>query len=178
MATDLRADESHNVSYPQTADTRGTARIYHMRKPYYLGSHDSPLSYVMFGLWKHRLMTSGEAPPTASLREQAEAFLAVTPPRRKRMLAIGLMAFSLSFTTLIGSMIGYSFRSTPAPTDVDGIALSPREKDFIRGVRIATERDIAARESNKVDVSTLAVKLFKGQVNRDEIFKKIGGSKD
>jgi hypothetical protein len=172
MATDLRTDESHNISYPQSPDTRGTARIYHLRKPYYLGNHDSPLSYVMFGLWKHHLMEQGGAPPTAQIRERAEAFLGIVPTRRRRILSVGLMAFGLTLTTLIGALVGASFRSTRDSGFVDGIVLSENEMAFIRGVRKTTTK-AATLIADANDNAGETIALAQGLGDRDEILKRI-----
>lgn len=175
MAAEFRSDTSHNISYPRSPDTRGSARIYHHRKPYYLGSHDSPLSYIMFGLWKHHLVEYGKALPAPAIREQAEAFLGIVPSSKRRLMSVGLMAFSLTLTWLVGAWFGATFRSTSSVGHVDGMAISTSEAEFIRGVRKHSER-FSSKDSNHVARTSIdAIALSKGQVEKDEIFQRIRG---
>jgi hypothetical protein len=174
VAIDLRTDDSHNITYPTTPDTRGTARIYHQRKPYYFGQHDSPLSYVVFGLWKNHLMTHGEAPAIASFRDQAETFLGVVPSPKKRILKAIVMASTLTLASAIGALVGASFNSTQAVNQADGKALSAYETEFIRGVRNANENLTAhTAEESAPKVAQEALALSKGLVDRDEILSRI-----
>jgi hypothetical protein len=174
MATDLRTDDSHNVSYPQSPDTRGSARIYHLRKPYYLGSHDSPLSYVMFGIWKHYLTTQGTPPATATIREQAESVLGVQPEAKKPWKQRLIMGAALTLTLVIGALAGANFRSTQDSNHVDGIALSANEIGYIRSVREA-DASWAAKMANRTHDPETAMALIKGTVSRDEVLKRIRG---
>ncbi len=75
-----RTDKVHEIQYPTSADARGSTRVNHLRRPYYLGPFESPQSYVMFGLWKHRLIETGQAPETKDLRPLVEQLLSQSPP--------------------------------------------------------------------------------------------------
>ena len=176
MATDLRTDDSHNVSYPQSPDTRGSARIYHLRKPYYLGSHDSPLSYVMFGIWKHYLTTQGTPPATATIREQAESVLSVQLDAKKPWKQRLIMGAALTLTLAIGALAGANFRSTQDSNHVDGIALSERDVAMIRHLRTTRERNEEAQQKLLQEKTPeLLSAILEGQVSNDEIRKRIRG---
>lgn len=175
MATVLRSDDSHNISYPSTPDSRGTARIYHLRKPYYLGNHDSPLSYVMFGLWKHHLTTEGKVPPTAQIREQADALLNANQAQSKQWHRNWIMGLALTLAMLIGGLAGANFRSTQDSTHVDGIALSANEVAFIRNVREGTQRQDEALQAAKLQVPGILREIKEGRLSHDEIHKRIWG---
>lgn len=175
MATVLRSDESHNVSYPQTPDSRGTARIYHLRKPYYLGNHDSPLSYVMFGIWKHHLTTEGKVPPTAQIREQAESLFEANHAQSKQWQRAWIMGLALTLATLIGGMAGAKIRSTQDSNRVDGIALSENELSYIRKVRAGTKAQAEAFQAGQKRVPELIADFNEGRLSNDEIHKRIWG---
>lgn len=175
MATVLRSDDSHNVSYPQTPDSRGTARIYYLRKPYYLGNHDSPLSYVMFGIWKHYLTTEGKVPPTAQIREQADALLNAEQTDSKQWHRNWIMGLALTLAMLIGGMVGANFRSTQDSSHVDGIALTENEVSFVRRVREGTQRQANAKKDAESRVPELYAAIQEGRLTKDEIHKRIWG---
>lgn len=175
MATVLRSDESHNVSYPQTPDSRGTARIYHLRKPYYLGNHDSPLSYVMFGIWKHHLTTEGKVPPTAQIREQAESIFEANHAQSKQWQRAWIMGLALTLATVIGGLAGAKIRSTQDSNHVDGIALSANELSFIRKIREGNQRQADAHKATEARVPELFAAIQEGRLTQNEIHKQIWG---
>ena len=176
MAIDFRGDEPHNVSYPTTPDTRGTARVYHLRKPYYLGHHDSPLSYVMFGLWKHHLTTKGSVPSTAEIREQAEHLLYIKPPVIRKHASKLTMGLLMTLALLIGSLVGANFRSSSKSTNVDGIPLSANELDFIRQFRDMQESaDSRFRQAVNRRSPELISGVMQQRMSKDEIARRIRG---
>ncbi|MEZ6137898.1 MAG: hypothetical protein R3C53_23670 [Pirellulaceae bacterium] len=132
-----RADRPHEVQYPTAADARGSSRINIGRRQYYLGPYDSPQSYVMFGLWKQRLLTSGEVPDTKDLRPLVDAFLSAeappppTPRGHKSIpsLLIGAICLSLAIVTA-----AFIFSTSPTPS-VDDQVLTANEIEFVRGIR-------------------------------------------
>lgn len=175
MATVLRNDDSHNVSYPQTPDSRGTARIYYHRKPYYLGNHDSPLSYVMFGIWKQHLQNDGKIPPTSQIREQAESVLGPQTAKPKQWHQYWIMGLGLTLACLVGGLVGAGINSTVESSRVDGITLSANEVTYIRKVRAGEERRVALFEEAQARVPTTFVAIQGGQLRHDEIQKRLRG---
>lgn len=174
MATDLRADDSHNISYPTSADSRGSARIYHLRKPYYLGNHDSPLSYVMFGIWKHHLNECGIPPATADIRERAESVLGVLPNHRSVWSKNWLMGLAVTLALVIGVVAGANFRSTPNSANVDGIALSANDMEIIRRLR-QSRIDYDRKQEQVVSqmMPDLLTAIQGGQIGREELRNRI-----
>ncbi|MFO0942852.1 MAG: hypothetical protein U0930_19110, partial [Pirellulales bacterium] len=166
MATVLRSDNSHNVSYPHTPDSRGTARIYYLRKPYYLGNHDSPLSYVMFGIWKHYLTSEGKVPPTAQIREQAEALLNADQADSKQWHRNWIMGLALTLAMLVGGMVGANFRSTQDSSHVDGIALTENELSFVRNYRAVAEKRAARRKAAEAEAPELFAAIQEGRLTK------------
>ena len=132
-----RVDASHDVTYPATSDARGSARIHHKRRPYYLGPHDSPLSYVMFGLWKQHLQETGEPPSTKQIRPLAEQLLAqnkVNAPvaTGRQPKTVNILAAACVCLTIITGIAIFSSDATPK---VDEVVLSESEADVIRTIR-------------------------------------------
>lgn len=68
-------EKAHGVKYPSSGDSRGSTRVHHLRRPYYLGPFESPQSYIMFGLWKHHLLETGVAPETKKIRKTVAGLL-------------------------------------------------------------------------------------------------------
>jgi hypothetical protein len=132
-----RTDRAHELQYPSTADARGSTRVNHLRRPYYFGPHDTPQSYVMFGLWKHLLLTEGEAAETKDLRPLVDEFLGKKPsPAEPESKARFIPSMVLSSVLLCSALLCAVaiFSSNRAPT-VDDKVLTATEMDFIRGMR-------------------------------------------
>jgi hypothetical protein len=137
-----RVDDSHDLSYPTAPDKRGSTRVNYRRRHYYLGPHDSPLSHVMFGMWKHQLLQTGVPPDAKDLRPMAEKLLeesartevvpeASTQNRLGYFLAIA--GFTLSFALLL--KIWFS----DPPARVDGRTLSEIEIQVVQALRMNEE---------------------------------------
>ena len=142
-----RTDQAHDLGYPTSADSRGSARVYHMRRPYYLGPYESPQSYVMFGLWKQRLLETNEPCETKDLRPIVDNILSnsdkpVDSVRRKVIPRVVLALTCATTLMMIGVAIGRKIPSTIAPALVDGINLTQDETQIIRGVR-KNDRNLA-----------------------------------
>lgn len=139
MSTDpIRTDKAHTISYPTTADKRGSTRVNHRRRPYYLGPYDSPASYVMFGLWKHHLMETGEAPSPKELRPIVHSLLSQQPlPRQSPNRWKWLAASGLTSAVILAVAILFAAKilsSDSFRTD-DEIVLTETEAAIIRGYR-------------------------------------------
>lgn len=156
-----RLDFAHDLTYPTAPDTRGSTRVNYKRRPYYMGPYESPLSHVMFGLWKHHLQETGEAPSTKEIRPIAEELLqngAVTltdKPLQSDRRGYYLAAIGFTLVFFLSLHILFS----PSPITVDGIAVSETEVEFIRGVRLQEAKisNLPARTSEVT--STLADEL-------------------
>lgn len=138
MSSEARGTEKIvHVRYPASADARGSTRVNYLRRPYYLGPHDSPQSYIMFGLWKHRLLQSGKPPKSRDLRPLVDELLAKeeNAPKRRVIpgyaLSAGLAIVSLLIGIGLSPMI-FSIKNVPV---VDGMKLSEEEIAFVRGYR-------------------------------------------
>lgn len=145
MSQEVRIDKPLRVNYPSAPDARGSARVNYLRRPYYLGPHDSPLSYVMFGLWKQRLEETGEPPTSKEIRPLAEEILSArdTVPRVSLWRTAAVVSLVVLLCTSVTALV--NFRSTEIPPVVDGMELSEREFDFVRGMRLAEDRRVAAK---------------------------------
>ncbi len=144
-----RTDKPHEVRYPTAADARGSTRINHLRRPYYLGPFESPQSYIMFGLWKQRLLETGEAPETKDLRpiverlvSQPSTFAAVTS-HRSFIPAVVFGSLCLSFAMIASAIIF----STIRPPEVDNLHLTADETEFIRGMRTSKSAQQASYDA-------------------------------
>ncbi len=143
MSTQSRTDKSHDITYPATADARGSTRINHQRRPYYLGPFESPQSYIMFGLWKHRLMETGEPPETKDLRPLVDRLLGEEPATSETFSTAIRKLTSLNFLAAcaclsVAIMTTANIFLSLAPAKVDGQAIvggrigshSPKEKHW------------------------------------------------
>ncbi len=176
MSNELRTDQSHDISYPKSPDARGTARVYHLRAPYYMGPHESPISHIVFGLWKHRLIETGKAPSTREVRAQAETILTGEIHRKRPRYPIWLMGLFFASACVVSGLVGGKISSTTRPPIVDGIPLSANESEFIRGLRVRLDR-MAENESRTTAVndSDLASAIIEGRVDRNAMLERIRG---
>jgi hypothetical protein len=156
MSTQSRTDKSHDITYPATADARGSTRINHQRRPYYLGPFESPQSYIMFGLWKHRLMETGEPPETKDLRPLVDRLLGEEPATSETFSTAIRKLTSLNFLAAcaclsVAIMTTANIFLSLAPAKVDGDVLTAEETEFIRGRR-SYDSEIARLQSGTVPV--------------------------
>lgn len=176
MSTETRTDPAHDISYPNLPDARGSARVYHNRTPYYMGPHDSPLSHLVFGLWKHNLSKTGVAPSTKEIRSQVESLLKGEAIGQKPSRPKWLMAFFLSLVCVLGGWAGSKFSSTLDSPLVDGIPLSANETEFIRGRRVEAEQfenqNALLPLSRQVEMTAA---LNQRSVDRDALLERIRG---
>lgn len=133
-----RNDVPHEYTYPASADARGSTRVNHKRRPYYLGPHESPVSYIMFGLWKHRLQETGEPPATKEIRALAEEILATggvtsSLPSSSRLRPWRVLCALAAAVLLLG--LGSIFFSSGSQPKVDDVVLSDSEAEVIRTIR-------------------------------------------
>ncbi len=151
----VRTDAAHeSYSYPTSPDTRGSTRVRTTKKHYYFGPHDTPESYVLFGLWKHRLEIDGKAPEAKTLRPLVKELLESSPGAEKRyarnmMMKAGGLAACLAFVviaTVLSTNAFWKF-STAETTAVDGIELSEREVVLVQSLRRAESKQIARIQS-------------------------------
>lgn len=147
-----RVDRPHEVSYPPSADKRGSTRVNYRRRPFYLGPYDSATSYVMFGLWKHRLLETGEPPSTKELRPIVQSLLAGQPlpepvDRRKYWPLAGAIAVC---GVLVSSAIFFAAQilSSARTPRVDDLVLTEVEAEIIRGYR-AQNSDLWQRATDR-----------------------------
>jgi hypothetical protein len=175
MSVDLRKDEAHTLAYPTTPDSRGSVRIYHQRKAHYLGQHGSPLSYVMFGLWKQGLIEHGEPPASTVIRDQAEKLLRQTVSHRKVLIKRSLVVASITLACLMGAILGSTFSSTSRAIVVDGIPLSANENEIIRGIRQQKNLQVTQEQQQAVALGQQVAALLGGELSTDEIHKRIHG---
>lgn len=139
--TNSRIDKAQELRYPKSADPQGAASVDHVR-PHYLGPHESPLSYIVFGLWKHRLSETGEAPEVRELRPVAEELLYGKKVIRRRVLAGASTLSALVFAMWIGMLTGPMFYTPEHAPQIDGQTLSENEKIFLRNHRKAEQEHV------------------------------------
>lgn len=133
-----RTDNPHDISYPPAADKRGSTRINHKRRPYYLGPYDSPASYIMFGLWKHQLLESGEPPSCKDLRPIVQNLLSdqsIAVPVSRRGYWIATISVLLSTVLVFAFIWTIEILSRDSVPHVDNVVLSKTETEIIRGYR-------------------------------------------
>ncbi len=158
-----RVDVSHEYTYPTHPDARGSTRINHKRRPYYLGPHESPLSYVMFGLWKHRLQETGEPPSTKEIRALADEILvggrvaSVRPSTSKIRASSVVCALAGVLLLVVLSNIFFSRGSVPK---VDDVVLSDSEADIVRAFRQRRFIDEGAQAAAFSDVAITMQQLL------------------
>jgi len=149
-----RVDVSHEYTYPTSPDARGSTRVNHKRRPYYLGPHESPLSYIMFGLWKHGLQEAGEPPSTKEIRALAEEILAsggvTSGLHRSTKIRVSRVAYALVGLILVVVLGGVFFSSGSVPR-VDDVVLSDSEAEVVRAIRkrndVAMQAEIGPYDS-------------------------------
>ncbi len=152
-----RSDESHDVSYPTTPDGRGSTRLNYRRRPYYFGPHESPTSYLMFGLWKHYLLETGEAPESNTIRPLVEDLLKVKPlptPRGKRKVCAVVLLATCGLVGL-ACVVTAKIVSRELPPSVDDLALSEGEINIVRGLRqqsLAKRQAVGFQEGRMISV--------------------------
>lgn len=160
-----RSDRGYQIHYPNAPDARGSTRVHYLRRPYYLGPHESPQSHVMFGLWKHHLIKNGKPPRSKDLRPIVDALLAdestaYETPRLRRCLPVAA-------STLGGLFLGFVFAaaifSTDMPPKVDGRVLTEDELAFVRGLRDYEEAMQNHPLTNAGRVAGLTRKLMEGE---------------
>lgn len=148
-------DEISRVEYPIQSDTRRAARVAFRRKVYHLGPFESPISYVVFGMWKQRLIKTGIAVPTKELRPLAKAALKgeLPKPPRKINSAWFLAVVVVGFLLLaFANYQGYRYFSTYKHPVVDGVPMSARELSAFRRTREAVAAiETAANKVHGVD---------------------------
>ena len=128
-----RQDSSHDLRYPDAPDGRGSTRVHHLRRPYYLGPFESAQSYIMFGLWKHYITEEGQPLGSNQLRTMVDELLEKSPPpEQKKSRLFPAVSVGLLCCSILGAAGILSTRET---TKVDGISMSVDERDFIRSVR-------------------------------------------
>ncbi len=133
-----------------------------------MGPFESPLSHVMFGLWKHHLQETGEAPSTKEIRPIAEELLqkgAVTLtdkplPADRRGYYLAAVGFALAF------FLSLHILFSPSPLTVDGLTVSETEVEFIRGVRLQ-EAKISDLPANTSDVTSKLADVMKKEGQKD-----------
>lgn len=157
---ETRLDRSHSVSYPSSPDKRGSARVNLMRRNYYLGPHESPLSYVMFGIWKNQIQLTGSAPSTAEIRPLAEQLLSDGANAVKRARRVRLLAGATGLLACAALIVGLNFRSTLGPPAVDGLVLTQDEMEFVRGIRRSDEAYAKASVGKVARVVSIAKSLM------------------
>ncbi len=148
-----KIDSSHEFTYPTSPDARGSTRVNHRRRPYYLGPHDSPLSYVMFGLWKHRLQETGEPPSTKEIRALAEELLSrgtIASTQSPHFWTKPSTILSAIGGVVLCALLVFMIPSSSNPPQVDEFVLSESEADVIRTLRTRSSLD-ARLESERPD---------------------------
>ncbi|MCA9131564.1 MAG: hypothetical protein KDA45_00345 [Planctomycetales bacterium] len=188
-----RTDNAHDIRYPSSADARGSTRINYKRRPYYMGPYDSPSSYIMFGLWKHRLLETGEAPTTKELRAIVQHLLhgqsPLPPPGKLWSLVASWSRFApsrpwariallvLMSTVLLTStfLFGSKILSRDRGPQVDQLELSEVEKSFIRGLRAKNLALRQTADSRNGAIAALTVKFKEEGLEYDAPYKSREG---
>lgn len=158
-----RVDVSHEYTYPTSPDARGSTRVNHKRRPYYLGPHESPLSYIMLGLWKHGLQEAGEPPSTKEIRALAEEILAsggvASGLHRSTKIRVSSVAYALVGLLLVVVLGGVFFSSGSVPR-VDDVVLSDSEAEVVRAFRQRLTIDEEVKSATHSDVAITIKQLL------------------
>ena len=131
MAVAENADDL-GIAYPLKPDSKGQARLYHERRAFYFGRHNTTASYELFAAWLDRFHETGEPPETKDVR----AWLS-SHPRMSRFDQV----MSRSLVTLLVAIVSVSvsvmvcFMVANRLPDVDGTRLTEYEVARIRGMR-------------------------------------------
>lgn len=128
------------LNYPDSPDTRGSARFTNRRKHFYFGPYGSAASHVLFGLWKERSEQCGELLKPTDLRPHVAAFLKgdnSAPVVQHNGLAASLftsaMAIAISLVTVTWLVLA------GMPASIDGQQISKSELKMLRTVRQARQ---------------------------------------
>ncbi|GAB5404344.1 MAG: hypothetical protein Aurels2KO_25750 [Aureliella sp.] len=132
----IRIDRGFELVYPQQPDSRGRARVVVKRKSYYLGEHGSAASYAMFARWKADFEATGSPTAGSTYRDAAMQYLGGTPRAwwRSRKNVANSLAIACICIVLTAAFTTWIHSSPPVP-EVDGIVLTAREMDYVRGTR-------------------------------------------